>query len=108
MSTAGKELCDCGKTATWYYTPGYSGGGNPNHCDECVPRGCECNHYSTKVEDYQPPGDVDCEPIEPGPDDEPVRWLNDHVWTHLDEMGREYPCCEYTYSKDGWEIEEDQ
>jgi len=106
MSTLGKELCDCGNVAVWCYMPGYSGGGNPYHCDECVPRGCECNHYSTRAEDYFPPGDVNVEGITPDPEDEPVLWLNEHTWTHLDERGREYPCCEYMYSEDGWELEE--
>ena len=105
MSIAGKDLCDCGKIATWCYMPGYANGGNPNSCDDCVPRGCECNYYSTREEDYFPPGDVEPRPMWPGPEDNPVKWLDEHTWTHLDSKGREYPCCEYMYSENGWDIE---
>lgn len=105
MSTAGKDLCDCGKVAVWCYMPGH-GEGNPNYCDDCVRRGCECNHYSTKADDYYPPGDVDAVGIHPTEEDEPIKWIDEHTWTKLDEKGREYPCCEYMYSEDGWDKEE--
>ena len=49
-----KELCDCGKVAVWDYSPGYSGGGNSYSCDDCVPRGCECNHNYVDVNAYHP------------------------------------------------------
>ena len=50
-----KHYCDCGNPAKWIYMPGYSGGGNSFSCDDCVPRGCSCNEYSTKPEHYHPP-----------------------------------------------------
>jgi len=103
MSTAGKELCNCGKMAVWCYMPGYSGGGNSYSCDDCVPRGCECNQYSTRAEDYSPPGDVSGEGISPTEDDEPIKWLSNHIWTRVDEQGREFPCCEYIYDQEGFE-----
>jgi hypothetical protein len=28
-------------------------------------------------------------------------------WCYIDDKGREYPCGEYWYDKDGWEIEEE-
>lgn len=105
MSKAGKELCDCGAMATWVYMPGYSGGGNPHHCDKCVPRGCECNHYSTNGEDYYPPGDVDFVGIFPTEEDKPIKWISKTIWTKVDESGREYPCCEFTYEEEGFETE---
>jgi len=108
MSIAGKELCgNCNvKKAVWYYMPGFSSGRNPHFCDDCVPRGCECNHYSTRAEDYSPPGDIRWDDgIIPGEDDQPVKWVTETIWTHVDMKGREYPCCEYMYDDDGFEIE---
>lgn len=108
MSTAGKELCDCGQVATWCYMPGFPDSSNPHVCDDCVNRGCSCNEYSIRDEDYHPAGG-----IHPGEDDgvEGVDWIwtNDEktLWAAIDEKGRRYPCCEYMYSEDGWEIETD-
>ena len=50
-----KDLCDCGKVAIWSYGPGYSSGDNPNFCDDCVPRGCDCNYRYVDVNSYHPP-----------------------------------------------------
>lgn len=92
-----KELCDCGKVAVWSYGPGYSSGNNPNHCDDCVPRGCSCNHRSV-LEEYS---------NEPeGVEGEDYKWIDQTTWTPIDEKGREFPCAEYFYDGDGWEIEE--
>ena len=63
-----RELCNCGKVAVWDYMPGYSSGSNPYSCDDCVPRGCSCNHRYVEVSSYEPPlvnpdlpVDYDCE-----------------------------------------------
>ena len=89
-----KELCDCGKVAVWVYLPGYSSGENPNHCDDCVPRGCTCNYHSIQEEyDDQPEG------VE-GVD---YKWISETIWTNIDDQGREYPCVEYDYDEEGWE-----
>jgi hypothetical protein len=89
-----KDLCDCGKVAVWCYLPGYSNGDNPNHCDDCVPRGCTCNYHSIQEEyDDQPEG------VE-GVD---YKWISETIWTEIDDQGREYPCVEYDYDEDGWE-----
>lgn len=99
-----KELCNCGKKATWWYAPGYGDGGNPYSCDECVPRGCECNVYSIIDEHYMPPGGIhpDMNEVEgfdwKWVDDEKTRWCN------IDHNGREYPCAEYFYSDTGFDI----
>lgn len=98
MSTAGKELCDCGAISVWCYMPGFSSGCNPYFCDDCVPRGCECNHYSTRDEDYIPEGG-----FSPTEDDGRFKWISETIWTHIDEKGREYPCCEYMYDEEGFE-----
>jgi len=104
MSIAGKDLCDCGKVAVWCYMPGYSDG-NPDHCDECVPRGCDCNHNYVDPNSYHPALN---EPYLPeGEEGKDWMWIEkDVMWTTLDDKGREYPCCEYMYSENGWDKEE--
>lgn len=111
-----KEKCDCGKMAVWCYMPGYSSGSNPHHCDDCVSRGCSCNWKSKKhrSDDDNPPS----------PETENIdwRWITDEdrkkqgldtpieektYWIDLDENGREDPCCEHFYDKDGWDIDKD-
>lgn len=45
------------------------------YCDDCVPRGCSCNIISEEGE----------ETVEA-----------------TDELGRLLPCCEFSYSRNGW------
>lgn len=111
MSIAGKELCDCGKVATWCYMPGYSDGSNPHHCADCVPRGCSCNHRHADPNAYHPPLN---EPELPSLELDGVegidwKWIEkDKVWCYLDpENGLEYPCCEYLHDFEGWEKDEE-
>ena len=73
---------------------------NPYCCDECVPRGCSCNHYYMSEE----------EPILPNLEEDGVegvdwKWVDEEKthWTHIDEKGREYPCCEWMHDPDGYE-----
>lgn len=93
----GKFACDCGKMAVWSYAPATTDTTNPFYCDECVPRGCSCNH------DY----DQEDMPIA-----ETIAWhdKNDRKWkwleqgksiTTIDDKGREWPCCEYFYDEKG-------
>ncbi len=106
MSTAGKELCDCGKIAIWLYMPGYSEGGNSFSCDECVHRGCSCNHRYVSVDSYHPPLDNPDLPSElDGIENVDWKWLDEEKtrWTHIDDNGREYPCCEYMYDSEGFD-----
>lgn len=92
-----KEKCNCGKIAVWLYMPGYSGGGNPYHCDDCISspedEGCSCNYNH---------GDELPEGIE-GKD---WRWIDQETnrWIKLDEKGRPYPCIEYDYDAKGYKI----
>ena len=90
MSIAGKDLCDCGEIAVWCYMPGYFEGGNPNSCDECVPRGCECNHRHVDPNAYHPPLDNPDLPTEQdGVEGKDWKWLDEDVeWTQIDEKGR--------------------
>ena len=98
-----KELCDCGKVATWCYMPGYSDG-NPNNCDDCVPRGCTCNYQYVSEEVYQSPGVLLNSPQ--GIDGKDWKWIEPgKIWTDLDQKGREYPCCEHMHLPFGWDEE---
>lgn len=102
-----KELCDCGKIAIWVYAPGYSNGGNPYFCNDCVSRGCSCNNHHTDVNAYYP--SLDSPELPTGEEGKNWKWvdISKGEWTHIDEMGREYPCCEYFFEEDGWDIDED-
>ena len=100
-----KELCDCGQKAVWVYMPGYSSG-SPYFCDECVHRGCSCNEYSTVAEHYHPPGGI-CPDEEDGIEGVDWEWVNEEktTWARIDEKGRRWPCCEYEFVEEGFEIE---
>ena len=99
-----KELCDCGKVAVWYYMPGYSNNSNPYHCDDCISRGCECNHRYCDVNTYHPP--LDSPDMPDGEEGKDWKWIEvGKIWTHIDEKGREYPCVEHMYDEEGYERE---
>lgn len=80
---------------------------NPFYCDDCVSRGCTCNWRYVKQEDNE----LDL----PTTEDGPWKWVTqketetmDEIkegmyWTHLDDKGREYPCVEFMYDKDGFD-----
>lgn len=107
MLIAGKELCDCGKIATWCYMPGYGDGSNSHHCAKCVPRGCDCNHNYVDVNCYHPA--LEDPNLPDGEEGIDWKWIDDdkEAWTYLDpENGLEYPCCEYLHNSEGWEKEE--
>lgn len=109
-----KEKCDCGVIAVWLYAPGYKEDENSFHCDLCVPRGCSCNWNYLKSHDslsedcipegidgkdwkfIERPGDEECEEIKKG-----------EIWVYIDENKKEYPCCEYDYEKNGWDIDKE-
>jgi hypothetical protein len=102
-----KEPCDCGEMALWCYLPGYSDDSSPYSCDECVHRGCSCNEYSTVPEHYHPPGGISPD-NEDGEENVDWKWLNEEKtsWAYIDERGRRYPCCEYMYEKDGFDLDD--
>ena len=92
------ELCTCGKRAVWCYLPGYSSGSSPYFCDECVHRGCSCNHRYVKDKLFKE-GD-----IPEGEEGKDWIWVEEgSVWTSIDDKGREWPCAEYDYDPDGYE-----
>ena len=102
-----KELCNCGSVAIWCYMPGYSNSANPHYCDKCVPRGCDCGHEYVNSESYHPALEGKNLPDSDSEEGVDWKWIEPYkVWCYLDEEGREYPCCEFLYDEDGWEIEE--
>lgn len=102
-----KELCTCGVEAKWFYLPSSESMDKPFFCDDCVPRGCSCNEYSTIDGDYHPPGGI-------RPDDEDGIegvdwvWVNEEktLWCRIDEKGRKYPCVEFDFDEDGFDFDE--
>jgi hypothetical protein len=93
-----KIKCECGKLATWYYMPA-------EHkwacCDDCVPRGCSCwewNNKESNFEIYEEPEGVE------GKDWE---WVDKGMsWRELDGEGKQIPCVEWWYDKEGWDDED--
>ena len=86
------EKCDCGKISTWFYMPW-----NSNKCDDCVPRGCDCNEYH--VSEFGIPTNDD------GIENISWRWTNEEktIWIPIDD-GRPFPCCEWSFDEEGLEI----
>jgi len=82
--------------------PGFKDG-NDYLCDDCVYRSCSCNMYSIN-EEYR--NDPD------GEEGVDWQWVVDDeyepntYWQKIDLKGRTYPCCEYDYSEDGYDIDD--
>ena len=99
-----KERCECKNLATWCYIPGFSNDDHPYFCDDCVPRGCECNHNYCDVNAYQPP--LESSLVPEGKEGVDWKWIEEGIcWVDLDGKQREYPCAEYDYDPDGYERE---
>lgn len=80
------------KKAVWFYGPANEKLSGYDLCDDCVPRGCDCNHcYSKDLTEFSelPP------PVEEM--NKTWKWIDEEkgIWTPIDEKGREYPCCEW-------------
>jgi len=101
------EKCDCGQKANWMYAPSSDSTENPFYCDACVPRGCSCNSYHTDPNAYHPP--LENPELPEGIENQDWHWKNKEKteWCYLDEQFREYPCVEYWYDEEGYEIEND-
>ena len=112
----GKELCKCGKMAVWIYMPGYGDGGSPYSCDDCVISeddkiGCSCNWNYGKEQEGLPtdlPEGIEGKDwawIEREGDEEMHEITKEEkYWINLDERGRPYPCVEYEYSEEGFDV----
>jgi hypothetical protein len=84
--------------------PGFSDDSNPHFCDDCVNRGCECNHNYVCVDSYHPP--IDSQNLPGGEEGVDWKWIEKNVsWSYIDDKGREFPCVEYMWDPDGWERE---
>jgi hypothetical protein len=97
-----KKLCDtCAKEmAVWSYMPG-----NGDFCENCVSRGCSCNRELTPE---NPDATYDGLNVGQNPPEKEFKWIKEGmVWVHTDELGREYPCCEYSYYNEGIDIEDE-
>lgn len=97
------EICSVCKIkkAVWDYMPGYSSGESPYFCDDCVPRGCSCNHRHCDPSAYHP--NLDDFDLPEGIEGVDWKWIdNGNVWTYLDEKGREFPCEEFYWDSEGY------
>ncbi len=103
ISIMKKELCSCGKMATWLYMPGYAKGESPFHCDDCVPRGCSCHNRPVSKFSYGH-SPLEKDDLPEGKENVDWKWIEKDVqWTHIDTQGREFPCCEYEYEEEGFD-----
>lgn len=104
-----KEKCDCNKVAIYFYMPGYTGKKEEQnyYCEDCVPRGCSCEWNYIEEEDYKPEGveGVDWKWLERVADEQYEEIKKGEIWVYIDKQGREYPCCEFMWSEDGWDKE---
>jgi len=93
----------CKEKAVYWYAPATNKKCNRYYCEEHVPRGCTCNHRYVKEDAYTPSLN---NPDYPTSEDIPFKWIKENeIWCHLDNKGREYPCCEYWYEEEGFEKE---
>jgi hypothetical protein len=117
MIPGNKEKCSCGRLAQWIYMPGYSSGSSPYVCNECISGvdriGCSCN-WEHMGSDYSedPIGEEGIDwkyVLSEGGNDDYIGKITkeDGVWQYLDEQGRPYPCVEYDYSEEGFDLEEE-
>ena len=99
-----KFACDCGQVATWVNAPGFSSGDNPYFCDDCVPRGCSCNHESFPGIEVYDGIDIGSNPEQ----NQNFKMIEENKrWTPLDDKNREYPCVEYFYEELGYDALEE-
>ena len=93
--------CDCGKLATWTYMPSNIMA-HPFWCDDCVNRGCSCNHnHVGSSYDFQ---DGEPDLSEDGVEGVNWKWIKKgKIWATIDEKGREWPCCEFDYEEEGFD-----
>jgi hypothetical protein len=89
---ASLEVCQsCGLPARWRYSPS---GPNRSYCDECVPRGCDCNIvYVQRAAGAQ----LACADTDADTD-----YQDGQRMEQLDARGRRLPCCEFDFHIYGW------
>lgn len=101
------KCCKCNNIALWFYAPS-SSEEDAFYCEEHVPRGCSCNQYH--LSEFF---DIDN-------NSNYIFWnknLNSFTneqtsesayYEPVDEQGRRFPCCEYWYDEDGWDVDENE
>ncbi len=95
--------------ATWLYMPSSNNKESPFFCDDCVLRGCECN-WRSFGDNTQFYGTSEKKVFPQGIENVNWKYVNaeKNCWTFLDEKQREFPCCEYDYDENGYELENDE
>ena len=118
-----KVICKCGNVAVWCYLPT-----DACYCDECVPRGCDCNIYN--ITEFELSNDIDLqdyifykesdiiahmnseithdELFKRGIkcDDNTKDMINRFKYYEMLDKGRPFPCCEFIYEEDGWDLDD--
>ena len=104
-----KQKCYyCNNKATWLYMPcDYEKNKKTwwqiesirkkdYYCDIHVPRGCSCNNiYEEDLDESDSKDDLKFIGVDSN---------GNNIYTSLDIKGREYPCCEFWYDKDGFDF----
>lgn len=106
-----KHLCDCGKIAVYCYMPASERDFNPYVCDDCITsadsEGCSCNWHYSNINAYHPP--LDNPELPEGEEGKDWCWVPSQKenggWQYIDEKGRPYPCCEYDFDEEGYDVE---
>jgi len=92
-----KQMCACGKVATWMYMPR-----SKVYCENCVPRGCICQIDENFLDEME----VDFSSLEES--DNFIKSLRDGTSKFLDKHARDekkrlLPCVEYMYDEAGFD-----
>lgn len=103
------KCSECDNLATWSYMPNCNENTSEGfYCDKCVPRGCSCNIYDFETCGEPYDGNVVFYDKDTIDFDEKSfykkRKETSYYYEYLDENNQRYPCCEYDYSEDGYEI----
>lgn len=93
-----KEKCKCGEVANWLLMSASENHNNPFYCEKCVPRGCSCNN-SYNVEDAT-------EMLQTFKNNGEKYKIENGIVIPLNDDGKEYPCCEFDYEKEGFDVDE--
>lgn len=105
-----KHLCSFCKVnlAQWVYMPS---GEDRYWCDHCISSpeddGCSCNWRYLDINAYHPP--LDNPEYPEGVEGVDWKWVNGQesagAWQSIDKKGRPYPCCEFDFEEEGFDIQ---
>ncbi len=100
-----EKCCKCENMAVWAYMPNWG----TFYCDDCVSSingvGCSCNWRYTDVNVYHP--SLDNPDLPEGIENIDWKWVNkdEGCWQSIDKKGRPWPCCEFDFDSEGFNIE---